>query len=233
MMHTSLDVRGACASTSSTSVGLTFTPPRDHEVLLAVDHAHAPPSSISPTSPVCSQPSASSTSVGLLGVEAVAAHHHRAAHEDLAVGARAAASAPAIGTPSSAQPPHVSVMPYASTTRTPSASARARSAGGQRRAADDHAPVLVQRRAGVEQAPQRRRHERHDRRALRRAATRATRSMSKPSCTVHGDAGDVRARERRRGWRRGGAAGTRASDRRARRRARRSSRGPSPPCPRA
>ena len=98
-------------------------------------------------------------------IEPVAAHHHRAAHEDLAVGGPMRASAPSIGTPSSAKPPHVSESPYASTTARRRLGARSQR-GRARRAADDHAAELVQRRARVEQPPQRGRDERHDRRAF-------------------------------------------------------------------
>ena len=58
----------------------------DDELLLAVDDlAGSRPSSNSPMSPVCSQPSASIASAVLLGLVAVAAHHDVAADQHLAV----------------------------------------------------------------------------------------------------------------------------------------------------
>ena len=98
-------------------------------------------------------------------------------------------------------------MPYASTTWTPSASARARNAGGH------GAPPTMTRRYSCIGAPASSSRSNASGRPTpsslpRRAAPRATRSMSKPSCTVHGtpvtyarakhaEAGDVVQRQAR------------------------------------
>ena len=145
-MHTS---RTAAwwARTPSTSVGLTFTPPVITRSFLRSTTRDAAVDDLADVA------GARATRrrrehLGRLrrdrgGSRASPSRRARAARASAA----RRASAPAIGTPSSAQPPHVSVMPYASTTCTPSASARAPQRRRARRAADDHAAVLVHRRA--------------------------------------------------------------------------------------
>ena len=113
--HTS-STSGWCASTPSTSVGLTLTPPVMTRSLSRSTTCTRPASSIVPTSPVWNQPSASSTARGAGRVEPVAAHHHRP-RTRISSSAREPHLGAAIGTPSSAKPPHVSESPYASTTR--------------------------------------------------------------------------------------------------------------------
>ena len=190
-MHTSCTAAW-CASTPSTSVGLTLTPPVITRSFLR-STTRTRPSSIS-RDVAGREPAVGVEHVGgLRGIEAVAAHHHRAAHEQLAVGAERALGArdrDAVERPAAPRLGHPVRVDDLHAERFGARSQRRRA----RRAADDHAAVLVHRRAGVEQPAQRVGTTRHDRRAL---GARRARDAVDVEAVVHGprDAGDVRARE--------------------------------------
>ena len=157
----------------------------DDEILQPVDHAHAAGRRRSRRRRRCGTSrrcrARRSNERGRGGSRASPSHRARGSRRRHAI----RTSAPAIGTPSSAKPPHVSESPYASTMCTPSPSARARSAGGH------GAPPLITSRNSCSGAPAS-----SSRRIVvgtsetivvpSSRGDRATRSRSKLSCTVHG-----------------------------------------------
>ena len=152
-------------------------------------------------------------------VVAVAGHHHRTRHQDLASGRAVSAFreldvAPSIGTPSTTTPPHVSESPYASAMRAPARLGTRPQLVRQRRAAEHEDAVRVERRIGGEQPGEHRRDERHDGRA---DVGRCRRHRGDVEPRVHAQRcpGDVREPGSR-ARRRGAAARTRGRGRRAR-----------------
>ena len=222
---------GWCASTPSTSVGLTLTPPvmtrsfsrsTTRDAAVVVDRADV--AGVEPAVGVEHGSRCGPDRGGSRASPSRRARGSRRRRREPHLGARDRDAVEREAAPRLREPVRVDDADAARPRRAPAA----RVGTARRR-------LITQRNScsGAPASSSRRivgRDERHDRRAL---GARRSRDAVEVEAVVHRarHAGDVRARPARRGSRRGAAGGTRASGRPGPRRGRRSSRGPSPPCP--